>query len=62
MPKHLKLSQPAKAGYVRHFQASNWERYTWLTGSALREKLYRWECLLFERHWWVELIFYCWFC
>ena len=30
-PEHLKLNQLAKAGYVRHFQASNWEQYTWLT-------------------------------
>ena len=22
------LNQPAKADYMRHFQASNWERYT----------------------------------
>ena len=30
-PKHLELNQPAKAGYVRHIQADNWERYTWFT-------------------------------
>ena len=32
-PEHLKLNQPAK-GYVRHFQACNWERYAWLAGSV----------------------------
>ena len=29
-PGHLELNQPAKAGYVCHFQASNC-KYTWLT-------------------------------
>ena len=35
-PEHLELNQPAKAGYARHFQASNWEQYTWLTGQVRR--------------------------
>lgn len=29
--QHLELNKPAKADYVRHFQAKNWEQYTWLT-------------------------------
>ncbi|KAK1886769.1 Protein Dok-7 [Dissostichus eleginoides] len=47
MPENLELNQVAKAGYVRHFQASNWERYPWLTGSVSHKRLYCWECLLF---------------
>ena len=46
-PEQLEISQASKAGYERHFQASNWERYPWLTGSVVRKKLYCWECLLF---------------
>ena len=29
-PKHLELNQPAKAGFVSHFQASNWESTWWV--------------------------------
>ena len=46
MPEHLKLNQLAKAGYMCHFQTSNWERYTWLTGSVRRKRFYCRECLL----------------
>ncbi|XP_019896449.1 uncharacterized protein LOC105029183 isoform X1 [Esox lucius] len=45
-PQLAALSQPGK-GFVRHFQSSNYERYTWLTASKERCKLYCWECLLF---------------
>ena len=39
------LSQQGK-GFVRHFQASNYERYPWLTALEKCCKLYCWECLL----------------
>nr|XP_032834249.1 zinc finger MYM-type protein 1-like [Petromyzon marinus] len=45
-PQLAALSQPGK-GFVRHFQSSNYERYTWLTASKEHCKLYCWECLLF---------------
>uniref|UniRef100_A0A3B1J2E9 DUF4371 domain-containing protein n=1 Tax=Astyanax mexicanus TaxID=7994 RepID=A0A3B1J2E9_ASTMX len=45
---HLQILTQAGKGYVRHFQASNWERYPWLTGSVQRKKLYYWDCLLFS--------------
>ncbi|KAL0968773.1 hypothetical protein UPYG_G00271580 [Umbra pygmaea] len=45
-PELTALSQQGK-GFVRHFQASNYERYRWLTASKERCKLYCWECLLF---------------
>lgn len=45
-PEEFDLAQPSKS-YVRHFQASNWERYSWLTGSVKHKKLYCWHCLLF---------------
>lgn len=44
-PMLASLSQQGK-GFVRHFQASNYERYPWLTASEKRCKLYCWECLL----------------
>lgn len=39
------LSQKGK-GFVRHFQASNYKRYPWLTASESRCKLFCWDCLL----------------
>ncbi|KAG7513368.1 zinc finger MYM-type protein 1-like [Solea senegalensis] len=47
-PELANLSQPGK-GFVRHFQASNYERYPWLTASDGRCKLFCWECLLFAK-------------
>ena len=46
-PERLEITKVTKAGYERHFQASNWERYPWLTGSVRHKKLYCWACLLF---------------
>lgn len=50
-PKLAGLFQLGK-GFVRRFQISNYERYTWLTASEEHSKLYCWECLLFgvDRH------------
>ena len=45
-PQLAALTQPGK-GFVRHFQNSNYERYSWLTASSGPCKLYCWECLLF---------------
>ena len=45
-PQLAALTQPGK-GFVRHFQSSNYERYSWLTASSGHCNLYCWECLLF---------------
>ena len=39
----------AGQGFVRHFQTTNYERYSWLTAAAERGKLFCWECLLFAK-------------
>lgn len=44
-PELASLTQPGKT-CVRRFQFSNYERYTWLTGSEEKRKLLSWECLL----------------
>lgn len=44
-PKLAGLSQQGK-GFVRHFQAGNYERYPWLTASESRCRLFCWACLL----------------
>ncbi|KAK9531031.1 hypothetical protein VZT92_010483 [Zoarces viviparus] len=45
-PQLAALTQQVK-GFVRHFQSTNYERYSWLTASEKSCKLYCWECLLF---------------
>ncbi|KAM6949866.1 ribonuclease P protein subunit p29 isoform 1-T1 [Lycodopsis pacificus] len=43
----LNLTNQGK-GYVRHFQSTNYERYSWLTASVKSCKLYCWKCILFS--------------
>ncbi|XP_034401525.1 zinc finger MYM-type protein 1-like [Cyclopterus lumpus] len=44
---HLAALTKQVKSCVRHFQSTNYERYSWMTASQKSCKLYCWECLLF---------------